>query len=59
MLVTLSGIVMLTRLVQSRNAELSILSPLVITTVSSLLWGMLEIAIIGSVAFSIGQVLNA
>jgi len=53
--VTLSGIPMLVRLLQSRNAELPMLSPLVIMTVFNLPLDMLEIATAGIVAVSIGQ----
>ena len=53
--VTLLGIVTLVRDVQSRNASLSIEVPPFITMVFKLLLRTYEIAIVGIVAFSIGQ----
>ena len=53
MLVTLSEIVMDVKALQSRKAELPILSPLVNTTVCKLFCGIKPIALVGIVAATI------
>ena len=59
MLVTELGIVTLLREVQSRNAPSPMLYPLVITTSFKLDFGILLIANVGMLAYSIGQPTNA